>query len=128
MACTIWRDVSAGTPSTQDIYGSSTSSNVNTASYSLVTTTTCGVSQPSGTHLQNYDFLIGAEASWLAHVPVGTNIQERDHIVTGGPLPASNQYPSSTLYPDIAQILEVHVVLTPRSYPALLDVLCAEIK
>ena len=113
--CTIWRDSSAATPSTADAYGSSTSSNTNTGNYTQIAPTgnntlNCGMAQPTSTHLQNYDFLIGAEASWLVHLPIGTNIQERDHIVVE------------------SQVLEVHVILTPRSYPALLDVLCAEIK
>jgi hypothetical protein len=110
---TIWRDTTAGT--TRDIYGSSSSDPANTGNYTQVAPTGnntlfCSVAEPTATHLQNYDYLIGAEATWLVKLPVGTTCQERDHIVVE------------------SQVLEVHVILTPRSYAALLTVLAAEIK
>lgn len=105
--CQVYRDLTFATP---DIYGSSSSSPADTASYTLMSTTVAGVAQPTATHLQNYDFLIGSEASWLVHLPVATDVQHRDHLVIDG------------------QILEVHVILTPRSYEALRGVLAAEIK
>jgi hypothetical protein len=110
--CTIWRDATQTTP---DGFGGSTTGPSNTGSYTQVAPTGtntlyCGVTQPTATHLQNYDYLIGSEASWLVHFPIGTNVLERDHIVVE------------------SQTLEVHVDLTPRSYPALLSVLAAEIK
>ena len=76
----------------------------------LTATTTCGMSQPSALHLQNYDFLVGSEATWLVHFPIGTTVNHLDHLIIEN------------------QTLEVHVILTPESYPALLQVLAAEIK
>ncbi|SRR5579875_656963 len=76
----------------------------------LTSTTVCGMQQPTSTHLENYAFRIGAEASWLVHLPVGTVIDEQWHLIVE------------------AQVLEVHVILAPQSYQGLLSVLCAEIK
>lgn len=98
--CSIYRK----TAPTPDGYGSSV------PNYTHLSDTVCGVGQPNATHLQNFDYMIGAEASYLVHVPVGTNLLAQDHIVTE------------------AQTLEVHVLLTPESYQGLLSVLCAQIK
>lgn len=106
-SCQIWRDL---TPTTPDKYGSSTSSPTNTANYTLMHTTVAGMSQPSATHLQNFDYLIGSEASYLVHLPIGTDVMERDHLLIEG------------------QVLEVHVILTPESYPVFISVITAEIK
>jgi hypothetical protein len=70
----------------------------------------CGIQQPGSTHLANYDYVIGPLATWLVHFPIGTVVNEQDHLVIEG------------------QTLEVQVILTPRSFPALLDVLASEIK
>ena len=106
--CQIWRDL---TPTTPDKYGSSTSSPTNTANYTLIhTNVPVGMSQPTAGELQNYDYEIGDKAAWTVHSPVGTDVLERDHLVIEG------------------QTLEVHILLTPQSYPALLSVLTAEIK
>ena len=105
--CQIYRDL---TPTTPDKYGGSTSSPTNTANYTLMHTTVAGMAQPTAGELQNYDYIIGDKAAWTVHLPVGTDVLERDHLVIEG------------------QTLEVHILLTPQSYPALLSVLTAEIK
>jgi len=89
----------------RDIYGNQTQTN-----YVQIAETVVGVGQPTSTHLQNFGFMIAAEASYLARLPVGTDVQHQDRLVIDG------------------QILEVHVILTPKSYPALLEAICAEIK
>lgn len=68
-----------------------------------------GLSEPTAGELQNYDYIIGDKAAWKVHLPVGTDVQHQDHLVIEG------------------STLEVHVILVPRSYPALLAVLAAEI-
>ena len=109
-SCQIYRDLTATSAASADIYGSSTSARGNTVNYTLMHTTVVGMAQPSGGQLANYDYLIGDKNAWTLHFPVGTGIQERDHAVIEG------------------QILEVQVALTPQSFPALLSVLAAEIK
>ena len=105
--CQIYRDLA---PTTADVYGSSTSSRSNTANYTLMSTTVAGMAEPSGGELTNFDFEIGDKIAWKLYVPVATDLQERDHVVIEG------------------QTLEVHVILTPRSYPALLGAIVAEVK
>ncbi len=70
----------------------------------------CGMRQPSGGELQNFDYMIGDKAAWTVHLPIGTVFNEQDHIVIEG------------------QTLEAHIQLTPKSYPGYLNVICAEIK
>lgn len=105
--CQIWRDL---TPYTPDAYGSSSSSRDNTVDYTLIATTVAGMSQPSAGELQNYDYLIGDKAAWTVHMPVGTDVTHRDHLVING------------------QVLEVHVLLNPKSYEVFHSVIAAEIK
>ena len=105
--CLIYRDL---TPTTPDKYGGSTSSPTNTANYTLMHTTVAGMGQPTAGQLANYDYEIGDKAAWTVHLPVGTDVLERDHLVIEG------------------QTLEVYILLTPESYQALLPVLTAEIK
>ena len=116
---TIWRKNAMA----QDAYGSPAPN-----SYSYLATTIAGVAEPTATHLQNYDYEIGSLAAWHVRLPIGTDIRYQDHLLLGGPIPAVSLYPATTLYPDLVQILEVHVILTPRSYAALLSVLAAEVK
>lgn len=73
-------------------------------------TTVAGVTQPTATHLANYSFEIGAEESWLVHVPVGTNVLDQDKFVVGG------------------RVMEAHIPLVSQSYQGLLPVLCKEIE
>jgi len=99
--CAIMRKVAPG----RDIYGHQTQS-----SYQQIAETMCGVAEPTATHLQNYDYVIGSLAAWQVKLPVGTDIAHQDRIVVEG------------------QTLEVHVLLNPRSYAGLLTVLAAEVK
>lgn len=79
-------------------------------SYTLLSTTTAGMTQPSAGLLQNYDFLIGSLAAWQVKLPYGTDVQHRDRLVIDG------------------ETLEVQVVLIPRSYEALRTVIASEVK
>lgn len=88
----------------KDGYGSET------LPYVTIATVNAGMHQPNGTHLANYDYLIGSLATWEVKFAIGTDVQHQDHLVIEG------------------QTLEVQVILTPRSYPALLTVLASEIK
>ena len=81
-----------------------------TENWATIATVNVGMNQPSQQLLQNYDYLIGSLSAWLVKFPVGTNVQAQDHLVIG------------------SQTLVVHVLLSPRSYPALLTVLAAEIQ
>ena len=87
-----------------DGYGSQTET------YSPVATVKAGMTQPSGGMLQNYAYAIQDLAAWQVKFAVGTDVRERDHLVIDG------------------QTLEVHVILTPRSYQGLLTVIAAELK
>src|SRR5579859_5694466 len=64
-----------------------------------IATTVAGITQPTGTHLQNYDYLIGAMKAWEVRFPVGTDVRGKDTLLIAG------------------KALTVQVVLTPRSYP-----------
>lgn len=70
----------------------------------------CAMAQPSGSQLQNYDYLVGSLSTWQIRLPVGTNIIEKDQIVVAG------------------QTLNAIKVLQPRSYQVLLTVLATEVK
>ena len=69
-----------------------------------------GMSEPTAGQLQNYGYLVANLAAWQVKFPIGTDVKHGDQLVIGG------------------QTLEVHVILNPRSYPALLTVLAAEVK
>lgn len=101
--CTIQRKTTS-----KDQYGGETDT------WAVVEITTCGLSEPTAGQLQNYDFLIGSLAAWQVKLPYGTNVQHQDQILVTGEF--------------AQQTLEVHVVLEPRSYAALLTVLAAEVK
>src|SRR5579872_7317619 len=87
--CQIWRKSSL----VADGYG--TQSN----GYTQIATTVVGTAQPSAGELANYDYLIADKAAFTLHFPIATSVQEQDHVVIG------------------TQTLEVHVLLTPESYP-----------
>jgi len=80
------------------------------ASYATIATTVAGMRLPTAGELQNYDYLIGDKAAWTVVLPVGTPVRAQDELLIEG------------------QTLEVHILLTPRSYPVLLSVIAAEIK
>ncbi len=67
------------------------------------------MSQPTASQLQNFDYLIGSMAVWQVKLPIGTPVEELDHLIIAG------------------QTLEVVKDLTPRSYPALITVLASEV-
>jgi head-tail adaptor len=68
------------------------------------------LAQPTAGVLANYDYLIGSQAMWQVHVPVGTDIRASDRVLVGG------------------QTMEVQVVLQPQSNPISTRVLATEIK
>ena len=83
---------------------------VPSGTYTTIATVNAGMTQPTGTHLQNYAYIIEALATWLVKFPVGTDVKASDHLIING------------------QTLTVQVVLDPHSYPALLPVLASELK
>lgn len=83
---------------------------VPSGTYTTIATVQCGMKQPTGTHLQNYDYLIGGVAAWLVQFPIDTDVRAQDHLVISG------------------QDLTVQIVLAPQSYAALISVLAAEKK
>jgi head-tail adaptor len=88
----------------RDAYGQATET------WSTVATVNAGMTEPSGTHLQNYAYLIEALAAWLVRLPVGTDVTAQDHLIING------------------ETLVVQVVLAPRSYQTLLSVIATELK
>lgn len=103
LSCTIQRKTI-----TKDTLGQATES------WSTVTTCLVGMSQPTAGMLQNYNFMIEDLAAWQVKFPVGTNVAVQDHLLITG------QFSQQTLV--------VQVILEPRSYPALLTVIAAELK
>lgn len=85
-----------------------------TETWSTITTVTVGMAQPTANQLQNFDYLIGALATWQVKLPYGTNVKAQDHLLITG------QFTQQTLV--------VQVVLEPRSYAALLTVIASEVK
>jgi hypothetical protein len=69
-----------------------------------------GMSQPSGTQLQNFDYKIGSLKAYQVKLPVGTDVREQDLLFIEN------------------QRLVVQVDLTPRSYPVLLTLLASEVQ
>lgn len=78
--------------------------------WSTITTVNACMGIPSAGELANYDYLIGDKAAWTVRLPLHTDVTHNDHLIIED------------------QTLEVHVVLTPKSYPILLSVIAAEIK
>lgn len=83
---------------------------VPSGTYTTITTVKAGMRQPTGTHLQNFDYLIGGLATWQVQFPVGTDVKAQDRLLIDG------------------QELTVQIVLNPQSYAALLTVLASEKK
>jgi hypothetical protein len=69
------------------------------------------LAQPTAGQLQNYDFLIGALATWQVRLPAGTDVLVNDLLIVAG-VPA----------------MRVQVVLDPQSYQTARRVLATEIK
>ena len=78
--------------------------------YNLVETTVIGLSEPTGSQLQNFDYKIGTLKAFQGKMPVTANVQEQDHLDVDG------------------QELIVQAILTPRSYAGLLTVLVTEVQ
>lgn len=78
--------------------------------WATISTVNVGMSQPTAGQLANYDYLIGALASWQIRLPYGTDVKDQDHLIIDG------------------QTLVVQVLLTPRSYAATAIVLASEVK
>lgn len=96
----IWRK-----SATKDAYGSETEV------FNLIEQIDIGVTEPTATHLQNYDYLIGSLAAWHVRAPVGSNVLHQDHLVQVGG----------------SQVLVVQVILEPRSYHSLMGMIATEI-
>lgn len=78
--------------------------------WTTIATVKAGMTEPSGSQLQNYDYLIGSLATWKVQLPYGTDVQRQDHLIIDG----------STLV--------VQADLSPQSYNALVTVLASEVK
>ena len=89
---------------TQDAYGSQT------AVWNTVATTKAGMTEPTGTQLQNFAYIVEALKAFQVRMAVGTNVREQDLLLIGG------------------KTLTVQVVLEPRSYPSLLTLLATEVE
>jgi len=99
--CVIKRKVT-----TKDAYGSETEV-FNTISPNGLK---AGMTEPGGTSLQNYAYIIGGLATWHLKFPIGTDVKLQDHVIIEG------------------NTMVVQVNLTPRSYPSLITILATEIK
>lgn len=82
----------------------------NSATYETVETTVIGLSEPSAGTLQNYQYLVGALATWVGKMPVTTTTQELDQLLVDG------------------EKLLVKKILKPRSIEILRTVLVVEVK
>jgi head-tail adaptor len=78
--------------------------------WATVTTVMGNLAQPSGTLMQNYDYLIGSQDTWMVRVPTGTNVLENDRLVIG------------------AQTMRVQVLLAPQSYQTSMRLLASVIR
>jgi len=72
--------------------------------------TMAGMTQPSGTLLQNYASLIGSLKTWHIKLPPNTDARHQDHFVIKG------------------KTLEVNVLLDPQSYPVFTNCLASEVE
>ena len=77
--------------------------------YAVKSVTKAGRSQPTAGQLANYGSIVGSLKAWQVKLPVGTSVQEQDHLIMG------------------TDTLEVQVLLSPQSYQALLIVLASEV-
>lgn len=79
--------------------------------WSTIATVAGGWNKPSPQMMQAYAGLIGAEASWLVRLPIGTNVKNNDRLV----MPSGD-------------VLTVQSDLTLRSYASCVRVLATEIR
>ena len=76
----------------------------------LLSTTTGAISQPTGSQMQNYGYVIGSLNAWQVFLPVGTDVAEDDRLVIG------------------TQTMTVQAVLQPKSRQINLVILAAEVE
>ena len=100
--CEVYR----ATSSVADGYGTETPDYIQISPNGLM----AGMTEPTAGQLQNYDYLIGDLAAWHVRLPVGTDVEHQDHLIIDGVL------------------LEVQVILQPRSYQALMSVIASEVQ
>jgi len=81
-----------------------------TESYSHIETTVAGLAQPTAAELSNYDYEIADKAAWTVRLPVGTDVIAQDHLVIEG------------------NVLEVHILLNPKSFEVFHSVIATELK
>lgn len=80
-------------------------------SYATVATLTGNLAQPTAGMLANYNYRVADQAAWLVRLPYGTDIRAGDRLVT----------------PD-GQVLDVQVILAPKSYPIDMQCIASEVK
>lgn len=68
------------------------------------------LAQPTGQLLQNYDYRVGDQASWLVTVAQGADLRAGDRLLTG------------------SQTLDVQIILQPQSYSTCTQAIAAEVK
>ena len=78
--------------------------------WTTIATTVAGITQPSATLLQNYDFKVSSQSTWQVRLPYSTGVKEQDHLIIGG------------------QTLVAQVTLDPRSYPGTTMLLASEVR
>lgn len=100
--CEIWRGTA-----TVDQWGNAS---IPDDSYTLLSTTVAGMSQPTAGQLQNYDFRVGSLAAWQVKLPYSIDVAVDDWLIIEG------------------KKLYVHVDLDPHSIPGLRTILAAEMK
>lgn len=81
--------------------------------YAHLSTTTCTLSLPSQSMLQNYDFKLATLDAWVVRLPYGTDVRATDHLIVGGAG---------------GKTLEVQDPLTPMSYQASVRVLATVVE
>ena len=94
----------------EDVYGSDTEAWPVVSPEDLM----CGMSEPSGTQLENFNFLVASLATWQVKLPYQTDVQHQDRLIVTG------EYGPQTLV--------VQVILEPRSLASLVTVLASELK
>jgi hypothetical protein len=80
--------------------------------WTTISTASGNLAQPSQAMMANYDYLVGERSTWLVRLPVGTNVQEADHLTVSG----------------LSVPLEVQALLAPQSYQASLRLLASEVR
>lgn len=81
-----------------------------TKTWAVINNVQAGMTQPTAGQLANYDYLIGALATWQIRLPYGTDVKAQDHLIIDG------------------QTLVVQVLLNPRSFASTTLLLASEVK